>query len=94
VIAGCGQLLDVGLGIGGGEAVHLAAEFFPSELGLMGRAAADPVQHLPKLRKTLNMAKHFSASRILQPVRSLTRARMARLSASNPSSTTKAGVTT
>jgi hypothetical protein len=51
VVAGQGQGLDVRGRVGGGEAVHLAAELLAAELRLVRGTAADPVEHLGEQRE-------------------------------------------
>ena len=59
VVAGQGQILDVRGRVGGGEAVHLAAELLPAEPRLVRGTAADPVEHLGELREHAEHGKGF-----------------------------------
>ena len=67
MVAAQGQFVNICIGKGCGEAVHLAAEFFTTQPRLMGRAAADAVQRAgeqgedPEQGKAFERQENFAA---------------------------------
>jgi len=85
------QLMQVAFLVGRGKTVYLASKLLPPQPRLPGELAQTPCKVLLISAKVLHMAKAFSASRILAPLRFCTWSRMARLWRKRPRSTTYAG---